>query len=596
MKREDYAEFLRVLKEKNDIVDVIGANIKLERRGYGYWACCPFHHEKTPSFSINAADKYYHCFGCGASGDVISFVKEYENVDFAQAVQILAARVGLEVPAFDNRTAEEAAAKKHKKDRLSALMRDTARFYLNNLYAGRADEYLAYLERRKIAPSTMKKFGLGASLDFSSLPTYLLGMGYTAEECAESGACTRTPDGRLIDAEGERLIFPIINQLDEVIAFGGRLLKKSENRGKYTNTRETPLFSKGKNLYNINLVKKEKRAPGLDSLIMIEGYMDVISLYQAGFKGVVANMGTSLTKEQARLCKRYSENLFVCYDGDSAGQTANLRGLDIFKQEGLKVRVVPLPDGLDPDEVIRERGAEGYRECLERAMPVIDYRIYAAERKYDFSRTEDRREFVKEALAVVREAESETEREELLKRIAQVSQVSLSSLTRDLEKLPSAPAAEAAPPAPREDVADREQKAAHFVLAAALLSKPYALGCKVEEFGFTGDLKEIADFIARERATGRVRPSGIFDVLGADSKELSAVLGLDYGDNLDGAQAERYFRDCVHTLRRKALNERIEGARAAFSAAETQEERAEALKRIDEYTKELRKFNIGGRR
>ena len=170
--------------------------------------------------------------------------------------------------AFDNRTAEEAAAKKHKKDRLSALMRDTARFYLNNLYAGRADEYLAYLERRKIAPSTMKKFGLGASLDFSSLPTYLLGMGYTAEECAESGACTRTPDGRLIDAEGERLIFPIINQLDEVIAFGGRLLKKSENRGKYTNTRETPLFSKGKNLYNINLVKKEKRAKGLDSLII----------------------------------------------------------------------------------------------------------------------------------------------------------------------------------------------------------------------------------------------------------------------------------------------------------------------------------------
>ena len=184
----------------------------------------------------------------------------------------------------------------------------------------------------------------------------------------------------------------------------------------------------------------------------------------------------------------------------------------------------------------------------------------------------------------------------LLSLLPQVSQVSLSSLTRDLEKLPSAPAAEAAPPAPREDVADREQKAAYFVLAAALLSKPYALGCKVEEFGFTGDLKEIADFIARERATGRVRPSGIFDVLGADSKELSAVLGLDYGDNLDGAQAERYFRDCVHTLRRKALNERIEGARAAFSAAETQEERAEALKRIDEYTKELRKFNIGGRR
>lgn len=594
--REDYAEFLRVLKEKNDIVDVIGSNIKLERRGYNYWACCPFHHEKTPSFSINAADKYYHCFGCGASGDVIGFVKEYENVDFGQAVHILAARVGLEVPAFDNRSAEEAAAKKRKKDRLSALMRDAARFYLNNLYSGRADEYLAYLDRRKIAPSTMKKFGLGASFDYTSLPAYLMGLGYTPEECAESGACTRTTDGRLIDAEGERLIFPIINQMDEVIAFGGRLLKKSENRGKYTNTRETLLFNKGKNLYNINLVKKEKRAAGLDSIIMLEGYIDVISLYQAGFKNVVANMGTALSKEQARLCKRYSENVYACYDGDFAGIKANLRGLDIFKQEGIKVRVVPMPEGLDPDEVIGAYGKEGYQECLDKAMPVIDYQIFATQNKYDLTKTEDRRSFAREALTIVRESESETEREELLKRIAKLSGVSHSSLERDLDRLPTVSAETIEVKTSQEDSADREKKAAYVILAACLLSKPYALGCKLDEFDFTGDLKTIADFITEERSKGRVRPSGIFDILGADNKELSKVLGLDYGDNLDGESAERYFRDCVNILKRKALNEKINYLKEKFEAVQLREEKLEIARQIGECNKEMQKLKIGGRR
>ena len=297
---KDFQAFIRELKEKNDIVEVIGSYIPLERRGYNYWACCPFHHEKTPSFSVNAADGYYHCFGCGVSGDVIGFVKGYENVDFMQAVQILAARAHLEVPAYDDRSAEEAAAKKKKRDRLSALMRDTARFYFKNLYSGRAEAHIAYLHKRGFSPSTVKKFGIGASLDYHSLPSYLLAQGYTPEECVESGACARTDEGRLIDSEGERLIIPIINHMDEVVAFGGRLLKNAD-RAKYKNTRETMLFNKSKTLYNINLVKKEKRAGGLASLIMVEGYMDAISLYEAGFRGVVASMGTSLTKEQARL-------------------------------------------------------------------------------------------------------------------------------------------------------------------------------------------------------------------------------------------------------------------------------------------------------
>ena len=597
MRDEKFSEFVLELKEKNDIVEVIGSYIKLERKGYNnWWACCPFHHEKTPSFSVNAADRFYHCFGCGASGDVIGFVKEYENVDFMQAVQILAARVKLEVPVPDGRDAEESARKKQKKDRLLSLMRDSARFYLNNLYSGRADAHLAYLEKRGLSPSTVKRFGIGASLDYQALPSYLLSHGYTPEECEESGACSKTPDGRLIDAEGERLIIPIINQLDEVIAFGGRIVKESD-RAKYKNTRETLLFNKSKNLYNINLVKKERKASGISSLIMVEGYMDAISLYEAGFHNVVASMGTSLTKEQARLCKRYSENVFISYDGDFAGQKANLRGLEILKEEGVKVRVVPMPDGLDPDDVIRQRGADGYRACLDAAMPLIDFRIHATQLKYDLTKTDERRDFVREVLPIVREAETETEREELLKKIAAAASVSYSALVRDLEQVPAEERAAVAPPRPREDNASRERKAVRFVLAACLFSKPYALGFDPMRLTYDDPaLEAIADFIVESRGRGKIYPSGIFDIVPSDDPELSEVLNLNDGDTLDGEHAERYFRGCVETLEKQALKEKIAAAQRAYLEATTQEDRRELVALIQEYTKKLNKIGNGGGR
>lgn len=593
----DFSEFIRILKEKNDIVDVIGSYTKLERRGYTYWACCPFHHEKTPSFAVNAADRYFHCFGCGKTGDVIAFVKEYENIDFQQAVQILAARVGLVVPAYDDRSAEEAAEKKKKRDRLSALMRDAARFYLGNLYSGKATPHMEYLAKRGLTPSAMKKFGLGASLDYGGLPAHLLAQGYTPEECVESGACVRTVEGKLIDAEGERLIIPIINNLDEVIAFGGRVLKPTD-RAKYKNTRETMLFNKSKNLFNINLVKKEKRAGGIPSLIMVEGYMDAISLYQAGFKNVVASMGTSLTKEQARLCKRYTDTVFISYDGDFAGQKANLRGLDILKEEGLKVRVVPLPDGLDPDDVVQKQGREGYEKCLAEAMPLIDFRILAAQRKHDLTDPYEKREFVKEALAIVREAESATEREELLKRLSALSGISISALQRDLEAAPatekkSEPAT--APAVQREDGADGDKKAARFVLACCLFSKPFATDCDLAAYDFSDEEhRTIANYIMEGRREGRIRPSGLFELMSPDG-ELSEILNLDYGDNLDGEAAERYFRDSLDVIERRSLNERIALERERHAAATTQEERREILVRINEYTKKLNGLKKHGR-
>ncbi len=587
MREGEYAEFLKTLKTKCDLVEVISSYVKVERRGANYWACCPFHHEKTPSFSINAPDRYYHCFGCGASGDVIRFVQDYENVEFPQAVEILAKRAGLEVPANDDRSGERTAELKRKKDNYLKIMRLSARFYLNNLYSGKAEKYLEYLSGRKLSPSTVKKFGLGASFDFTSLPSFLLDNGFSSQDIVDSGACIRSDEGRILDAEGGRLIFPIINHMDEVIAFGGRVMVKTD-RAKYKNTRETMIFNKSKNLYNVNLVKKLKRAGGISSVIMVEGYMDAISMYQAGFQNVVASMGTSLTKEQARLCKRYSDNVFISYDGDFAGQKANLRGLDILKEEGLRVRVVPMPEGLDPDDVVKKFGADGYRDCLEKAMPLIDFRILAAQRKYDFSKSDERRDFVKEALAIVREAESATEREQLLKRISSLADVSYSALMRDFENAP-APKAESAPAPPvREENADREKKAARFVLAACLLNREYAQTCDPTELQFDdGEHRKIAAYIEEGRKEGRVRPSGLFDLMDADG-ELAEVLNLDYGDNLDGEKAERFFADSVNTLRRKKLLEEQNRLNAAYNQETSREKRLEIAARIGELIKKLK--------
>lgn len=467
-------------------------------------------------------------------------------------------------------------------------MRDTARFYFANLHSGEAGAHLEYIEKRRLSPTTIKKFGLGASLNYNGLPRYLLDKGYTKEECLESGVCSEGRTG-LYDALAERLIVPIINQMDEVVAFGGRIIERSD-RAKYKNTCDTILFNKSKNLFNLNRVKKLKRASGISSLIMVEGYMDAISLAQAGFENVVASMGTSLTKEQARLCKRYTDNVFISYDGDFAGQKANLRGLDIMKQEGLKVRVVPLPDGLDPDDVIRTKGYDGYANCIENAMPLIDFRIRSVGLKYNLERTEDKRDYVKEALAIVGEAESATEREELLKRISADSGISYGALVRDFENVPKATETKVVSPILKEDNVSGDRKAERFILAACLFSKPYTLQCDLSSLVFSDEtLRQIADYIVRGRAEGHVRPSGLFDEIDADG-ELSDVLNLDYGDNLDGERAERYFNDSVKALKLRNLNEKIADCRTKYMTARSEEERRALLSQLDELTKQLKHF------
>lgn len=586
------AEFLAQLKSKTDIVEVIGSYVTLERKGSNYWACCPFHHEKTPSFSVNSLDQYYHCFGCGASGDVITFIREIESVDFVDAVKILAERAKIPMPDV-NFDSEKTLEQKRKRDQILKILNECAHFYLKNLNSGKADAHIQYILDRKLSSSTVRKFGLGASLDFRSLPEFLLDKGYRRDDILDSGAVTETDKKKLIDSQGGRLIFPIINAFDDVVAFGGRVLEKTDF-AKYKNTKETIVFNKSKNLYNINLVKKQKKAEGLKNIVMVEGYMDTISLWQAGFHNVVASMGTSLTKEQARLSKRYADDVLISYDGDFAGQKGAIRGLEIMKEEGVNVRVVPLPEGLDPDDVVKKYGAEGYRRCLDSAMPLVDFKLNILEHGRDLSKTEEKRDYIREALKVIREEPSESVREDLLKTVRDKTGVTFESLRRDLDNAPARPVVqqEIKEPVRNEDGADRNSKACRFILASALFNAKYARNFDLSGVKFDNNVHNIiAEYIIGRRNRGEnVRASDLFEIFDENTPELSAILDLSLGEGFDGSDAEKYFRDCVRTLERQKIEDELRHLSEVCDAETELDKKKQLSRRIMELTVKLKNF------
>lgn len=550
---------MQTLKEKNNILEVASGYISLERRGGAHWACCPFHHEKTPSFAINESDQYYHCFGCGESGDVIKFVQSMENVDFMDAVKMLAERANLTVPqtGFDSGKTVEA---KRKKDAVLKILNDCAHFYLKNLNSGEADEHINYILKRQIPSDIVRKFGFGASLNYGDLPQYLLSKGYLKQDMIDSGAVSEV-NGRLTDAQGGRLIIPIINAMNEVIGFGGRALKKTDV-AKYKNTRETIVFNKSKTLYNINLLKKLRKTQTINDVIMVEGYMDTVSLYQAGFKNVVASMGTSLTQEQARLLKRYTDNVFISYDGDAAGQKANMRGLEILKSEGLNVKVVPLPEGLDPDDVIKRYGAEGYKKCLDGAMPLIDFKLQTAKSAFNLNKTEDKRKYVAEAIKIISTAESASVQEDLLKKLRDETGITYESLKRDLNSSPRVPKPAESEKPERKDDSSVTDKASRFVVAAFLFGAKFAKEADVSSIPFKNDVHNIIANYIRSKILleQRIQPAELFEFFeedSADYTELTKILDFSDGTALKGEVAERYFYDCIKTLKISDLDEKL---------------------------------------
>lgn len=422
----EFSEFISNVLDKTDIVNLISRYVRTERKGNTYWACCPFHNESQPSFAINAQKQFFHCFGCKESGNAITFLMKLENIEFMDALKMLAEQAGMEMPKFSG--SGERVDKKLR-ETLYNLMRDAARHYHDNLSNPRAKIFRDYLEERQIPQAMITRFGLGASLDFTEMLDFLKSKGYTYEQIHAAGIA-ETKDGRQYDVFGKRLMYPIIDNMGHVVAFGGRTLEKDVHFAKYRNSTQTEIFDKSKVIYAINLLKKRKAQKPIDYVIMTEGYMDVIALHKAGFDTAVASMGTALTVKQARQLKLYSDRVYISYDGDTAGQKATLRGLDILRESGLTVKVVRLPDGLDPDDLIKRDGREAYQKLLDEAIPLTAYKIDVLMSRYDLSDPDMRAKFAIEAVEVINSLQTPIEREQYLTYISEKTGFSLDALKR----------------------------------------------------------------------------------------------------------------------------------------------------------------------
>ena len=391
---EDVIERVR---EYNDIVDVISESIPLKKKGKNYVGLCPFHNEKTPSFMVNQDKQIYHCFGCGEGGNVISFVMKYRNLGFVDAVIMLAERANVIIP---DKSANIDDSKIKLKKELYNLNKETARYFYYNLHNKKNLNALDYFRNRGINSDIINKFGLGFSLDsWDSLYKYLTSKGFKPELIEKSGLIIKKETSGYYDRFRNRVMFPVIDVRGRVIGFGGRVL--DDSKPKYLNSPETIIFNKGYNLYGLNIVSKINTDR---KIIIVEGYMDAIALHQYGISNVVASLGTALTINQAKLLKRYCDEVYICYDSDSAGREATLRGLDILTNAGCDVKIVNLPRSKDPDEFIRSEGEEAFLKAVKKAMPLTEYVIRRSSEGYDLSTTEGKIGFIKssaEALAQI---------------------------------------------------------------------------------------------------------------------------------------------------------------------------------------------------
>ncbi len=414
-------EYIEELSRRIDITELIGSYVELKRAGRMEKGLCPFHNEKTPSFYVYPETNSYFCFGCNAGGSALDFVMHQQNLDFIEAVKFLAARVGMPMPDEDD-TATRI------RSRVLAINRETARFYVGCLNAPGGRDARGYLRHRGLDDGTIRRFGIGYAPDeYNVLQNHLKSLGFSEEELLDAGVCKRSQKGNLYEPFRNRVIFPILDLRGNVIAFGGR--RMGEDGPKYLNSSDTPVFKKSRGLFALNIAKKSPNK----RFILAEGYMDVISLHQAGFDTAVATLGTALTNEQAKLVSDYADEIVICYDGDEAGQKATAKAISIFKETVVKVRVLNLPDAKDPDEFIKNFGAQKFEQLLDGSGNTIEYALNKEKKKYDLGMADGRAAYVKAALNILAAEAQPTEQDIYAGRIAEETDVAKAAVLTQLE-------------------------------------------------------------------------------------------------------------------------------------------------------------------
>lgn len=422
---------------QNDIVEVISEYVQLKKSGRNYMGLCPFHREKTPSFCVSMDKQIYKCFGCSEGGNVISFIMKLENLDFWDSVELLAQRAHIdlsrfEVRSFSNNTKSQ--KKEDLKETLFKLNKEVGIYYHNNLIeilnSTGYNEVKEYVKKRKFDLNTIKRFGIGYANGKVPLYNYLLEKGFSKSEMIASGIIMENSKGKIYDRFFSRLMFPIFDIRDRIIAFGGRVLDNS--LPKYVNSPENEIYFKGKNLYAMNLAKKEK----LDNIIIVEGYMDAIALQKSGFKNAVASLGTALTENQARLIKKYTDNVIIGYDQDGAGQDATMRGLDILAARKLNVKVLILDksDVKDPDEYINKYGPERLKNCLDNSISLVEFKVKKLEKSLDINNIDSKIKFLTGVADIMAKIENDIERDLYIDKIARKYDIGTGPIIKEVEK------------------------------------------------------------------------------------------------------------------------------------------------------------------
>ena len=547
--------FLDELAARNPIEDVVGQYVSLRRSGSNLFGLCPFHGEKTASFSVAPDKGIYYCFGCHKGGSAVNFMMEIEGLSYPDAVRALAKRAGMEVPED-----EQYQSRYRQQERLWALHKEAARFFHQKLLEPQGANALNYALGRGMPKSTIINFGIGYAPDsWTDLTDALRKKGYTEEELKESGlVMVSQKNGRLFDRFRDRLMFPIIDVRGNVIGFGGRIMKKDDNAAKYLNSPETLIFNKRKNLFGLNIAKKTK----LDYMILVEGYMDAIALHQYGFDCAVASLGTSLTEEHAVLLSRYTENVVLIYDGDQAGQRAAQRAIPMLEKAGLSIKVLTLKDAKDPDEYLKKFGADKFKNLLNESSNRVEYQLNAIRKKYDLNADEERVKFIAEAAEFVSTLGNAVQREIYGTRAAETAGISYEAMKIEVgkaykrrlarerkkqERISLAPAAALQPKSRSIRYENMKSAMAEENVIALALRSPALLDQTGELTGevFSSPLLgRVYDQLALRHAEGlEVSLAGLADFT---SDEMSHVAGILHRQQ--GPVSEQALGDCVATI------------------------------------------------
>ena len=433
-------EILEQVKSRNDIVDVISQYIALKRSGRNYFGVCPFHNEKTPSLSVSPDRQIFKCFGCGVGGNVFQFVSKIENLSFGETVELLAERASIELPKLGSEDEKTSILK----SKVYSVNEEAAKFFHENLYKNTSKDAQEYVKKRKLDNNTLKAFMIGYAEDNNSLLEHLKQKGFKEEEMRASGLIGKSNDGRLYDKFRGRLMFPIQDVRGKVIAFGGRVLipederKKIEETGKkmpkYINSPEDIVYSKGRNLFGLNVAKKANNGM-MKRILVVEGYMDAISLYKCGITNVVASLGTALTDAQARLLRKNAEQVILGYDADGAGQNAIIRAMDILKNMGVDIRVLQISGAKDPDEFVVKYGSERFKKCMDESISLVEFKAKVLKKSLNTENVNDRIKFLNELAKILSEVDNTMERELYIERIAKAYSVSKEAIFAEVNKL-----------------------------------------------------------------------------------------------------------------------------------------------------------------